>query len=338
MNDNLVATGYSCNSYGLASDSYDRLPYLQCRCYSGFNGNPYLGQGYQELKLCHVIFMSIDINECEDPKLTDCHRKCLNKRGYWRTCWSIAFPSCVRWLCRAIRRRKKMKLKQKFFKQNGGLLLQQQSSLHEGNVEKDKLFNSKEFGRATDNFNENRILGQGDQGTVYRGMLIDRRIVAIKKCKCWTREMNEFKLLGCCLETEVPLLVCEFIPNGMLYQYLHDPNEEIPVPWDVHLLIATEVAGALSYLHSAVSIPIYHRDIKTTNIILDAKYRAKIADFGTSRSVALSQTHVTTLVQGNFRYLDPEYFQPSQFTDKSNVYSFGGVLVELLTGQKPILH
>ncbi|OWM78789.1 hypothetical protein CDL15_Pgr002960 [Punica granatum] len=210
-----------------------------------------------------------------------------------------------------------MKLKQKFFKQNGGLLLQQQSSLHEGNVEKDKLFNSKEFGRATDNFNENRILGQGDQGTVYRGMLIDRRIVAIKK---------------------FPLLVCEFIPNGMLYQYLHDPNEEIPVPWDVQLLIATEVAGALSYLHSAVSIPIYHRDIKTTNIILDAKYRAKIADFGTSRSVALSQTHVTTLVQGNFRYLDPEYFQPSQFTDKSNVYSFGGVLVELLTGQKPILH
>uniref|UniRef100_A0A803QE05 Protein kinase domain-containing protein n=1 Tax=Cannabis sativa TaxID=3483 RepID=A0A803QE05_CANSA len=172
-----------------------------------------------------------------------------------------------------------------------------------------------------------RILGQGGQGTVHKGMLTDGRIVAVKKSKIegeakiaefinevvilsQINHRNIVKLLGCCLETEVPLLVYEFIPN--------------------------EIAGALFYLHSATSSPIYHRDIKSTNILLDEKYRAKVADFGTSRTVSIDQTHVTTLIYGTFGYLDPEYFQSSQFTDKSDVYSFGVVLVELLTGEKAI--
>ena len=124
------------------------------------------------------------------------------------------------------------------------------------------------------------------------------------------------KLLDCCLETKFPLLVYKYIPNGTLCQYLRDQNEEFPSTWDMCLRIATEVAGALFYLHSSASLPIYHWDIKSTNILLDDKYRAKVADFGTSRYVAIDQTHLTTtLVQGTL-YLDPEYFQTSQFTER----------------------
>ncbi|KAL8246562.1 hypothetical protein R6Q59_007778 [Mikania micrantha] len=252
-----------------------------------------------------------------------------------------------------IKKAKEKRQRKRFFKRNGGLLLKQQEETDPSLVDKTIHFTSRELQKATDNFNENRILGRGGQGTVYKGMLVDGRIVAVKKSKIvdesqlehFVNEVvilsqinhrNVVKLLGCCLETEVPVLVSEFIPNGTLYDRLHNETNEFPISLDTRLQIATEVAGAIAYLHSATSIPIYHRDVKTTNILLDEKCRAKVSDFGTSRFVSIDQTHLTTLVKGTFGYLDPEYFQSSQFTEKSDVYSFGVVLVELLTGERPI--
>ncbi|KFK44076.1 hypothetical protein AALP_AA1G212900, partial [Arabis alpina] len=244
--------------------------------------------------------------------------------------------------------------KRSFFKRNGGLLLQQQLNTKEGNVEKTRIFTSRELEKATETFSDNRILGQGGQGTVYKGMLVDGRTVAVKKSKLVDEDkLEEFinevvilsqvnhrhvvKLLGCCLETEVPLLVYEFIPNGNLFQHIHDECDDYTMIWGVRLRIAVDIAGALSYLHSAACSPIYHRDVKSTNILLDEKYRAKVSDFGTSRSVTVDHTHWTTVISGTVGYVDSEYYGSSQYTDKSDVYSFGVILVELITGEKPVI-
>ncbi|KAL2557882.1 Wall-associated receptor kinase 3 [Forsythia ovata] len=193
-------------------------------------------------------------------------------------------------------------------------------------MESAKVFSAVELEKATNNYAEDRILGSGGYGTVYKGILSDHRRVAIKKSR----------LLGCCLETEVPLLVYEYVSNDTLFFHIHNCGGMPWFSWENRMRIAAESAGALAYLHSAAAMPIIHRDVKSPNILLDENYTTKISDFGASRLVPIDQTQVTTLVQGTLGYLDPEYFHTSQLTEKSDVYSFGVVLAELMTGRKPL--
>ncbi|CAA0397093.1 unnamed protein product [Arabidopsis thaliana] len=335
------------------------IRYANCECNLGYKGNPYDSDGCR------------DIDECkENPKYCKETDTCVNFEGGYRCVGDktkaimigagtgfgvLVLVGGVWWLRKFLVKRRMAKRKKKFFKRNGGLLLQQELNTRQGVVEKARIFTSKELEKATENFSENRVLGHGGQGTVYKGMLVDGRTVAVKKSKVIDEDkLQEFinevvilsqinhrhvvKLLGCCLETEVPILVYEFIINGNLFKHIHEEEaDDYTMIWGMRLRIAVDIAGALSYLHSAASSPIYHRDIKSTNILLDEKYRAKVADFGTSRSVTIDQTHWTTVISGTVGYVDPEYYRSSQYTEKSDVYSFGVILAELITGDKPVI-
>ncbi|KAG8375586.1 hypothetical protein BUALT_Bualt10G0115900 [Buddleja alternifolia] len=370
-----VGNTNECVGESVCVDSGTEIGGYRCNCSQGYEGNPYLSPG------------CIDINECHNFACPP-NALCINSRGSYKCSCPPGYLTidtenafgCIPlprrkktglyagllgglglflllvvtfWLYKVLKKRRIKQMKEALFKRNGGLLLHQQISSHDHVLEKMTIFTVKELEKATDKFNESRILGQGGQGTVYKGMLPDGTIVAVKKSKqvnenhlgefinevvilSQINHRNVVRLLGCCLETEVPLLVYEFVPNGSLYDFIHDDTTGFPFSWDLRLRIAAEIANALAYLHYATSIPVFHRDMKSNNILLDEKYRAKLSDFGISRSVAIDQTHFTTKVKGTFGYLDPEYFQTGKFTEKSDVYSFGVVLIELLTRQKPI--
>ncbi|XP_072987355.1 LOW QUALITY PROTEIN: wall-associated receptor kinase 17-like [Typha latifolia] len=361
---------YACKGNSNCVDSPDGVGY-SCKCSQGYEGNPYL-EG-----------RCTDINECLDPATNPCVGDCINKPGGV----SCACPrgmsgdgmkkgnGCKKtfplnlamgvgfglllllltgsfWAYCGMKKRKLARLKAEFFKHNGGLLLQQRFA-SQGIDARSKIFTADELKRATNNYSESQILGRGGYGIVYKGILLDHRVVAIKKSRIVDESQieqfineitilsqinhrNVVKLLGCCLETQVPLLVYEFISNGTLFHRIHRQHTPNPLPWQHRLRIAAETAGALAYLHSAASLPIIHRDIKSANILLDENYTAKVSDFGASRSVPFDQTHLTTLVQGTIGYLDPEYLHTSQLTEKSDVYSFGVVLAELLTREMPV--
>ncbi|KAG6736344.1 hypothetical protein POTOM_060910 [Populus tomentosa] len=166
-------------------------------------------------------------------------------------------------------------------------------------------------------------LGEGSFGSVYNGALTDIQ---------W----NVVKLLGLCLETNVPLLVYEFISNGTLSKHIHDKGSRILASWSNRSRVASEVALALDYLHSLADPPVIHGDVKSVNILLDNNPTAKIADFGASVLMfSWPNQYLSYKIQGTLGYLDPEYLMTGILTVQSDVYSFGVVLVELLTGEMP---
>uniref|UniRef100_J3MKC7 Protein kinase domain-containing protein n=2 Tax=Oryza brachyantha TaxID=4533 RepID=J3MKC7_ORYBR len=245
-------------------------------------------------------------------------------------------------------RHKLHKMKKKYFRQHGGMLLFEEMKSQQGVAF--KIFSEEELRQATNKFHEQHILGHGGHGIVYKGVLKGGDVVAIKKCttideqqkKEFGREMlilsqinhrNIVKLLGCCLEVEVPILVYEYIPNGTLFHLIHG-DHGCHISLKTRLRIAHESAEALSYLHSCASPPILHGDVKSTNILLGGDYTVKVSDFGASILAPTDEAQFVTLVQGTCGYLDPEYMQTCQLTEKSDVYSFGVVLLELLTRKK----
>jgi serine/threonine protein kinase len=260
------------------------------------------------------------------------------------------------WLYLGLQKRKLVRTKQRFFEQNGGVLLQQQMrSSYSSSAGGFKVFSKEELEKATSNFAADRVLGRGGHGVVYKGVLEDKTVVAIKRSKMmeaaetkeFAREVfilsqinhrNVVKLRGCCLEVEVPMLVYEFVSNGTLYHYIHGGRDDLDadMTFDTRLRIAAESAEALAYMHSSASPPILHGDVKTANILLDDTLTAKVSDFGTSKLAPTDEAEIATLVQGTCGYLDPEYLITCQLTDKSDVYSFGVVLLELLTRKKAL--
>ncbi|KAK2996899.1 hypothetical protein RJ639_025169 [Escallonia herrerae] len=287
---------FACESNSFCVDSDSGFGGYRCSCNKGYEGNPYISPGCQ------------DIDECANPDNNTCDKICINTPGSYncscphgyfgdgqksgRGCiaknsqfpvikfslgMGFGFLSVligITWLYFSITRRKLIKTREKFFQQNGGLLLKQQISSNEGGVESTKIFTAEELEKATNNYAEDRIVGRGGYGTVYKGILPDKRVVAIKKSRImdesqiepFINEMviltqvnhrNVVKLMGCCLESEVPSLVYEFVSNGSLFQHIHSREGMSWLSWENRLRIAAESA-ATYFITSVKENSLFH--------------------------------------------------------------------------------
>uniref|UniRef100_A0A0E0L8E3 Protein kinase domain-containing protein n=1 Tax=Oryza punctata TaxID=4537 RepID=A0A0E0L8E3_ORYPU len=309
------AASYACRSSNSKCIDSTSGPGYLCNCIEGYDGNPYLPDGCK------------DIDECTVNNPPPCPGHCKNTPGNF-SCPNEKPPSsshsaalilavglslgavilvititCTYLICE---RKKLANIKKKYFQQHGGMLLLQEIGLKQGTAF--TIFTEAELMEATNKYDEKNILGRGGHGTVYMGILKTGQPIAIKRCVSMTDEQQKK----------------EFGKEMFILSQINHKNI-------VKLLGCC--LEALDYLHSWASPPIFHGDVKTSNILLDENYAAKISDFGASILVPTDKAQFVTLVQGTCGYLDPEYMQTCQLTDKSDVYSFGVVLLELLTGK-----
>ncbi|MFS7982455.1 putative protein kinase RLK-Pelle-PERK-1 family [Helianthus anomalus] len=213
-------------------------------------------------------------------------------------------------------------------------------------------FSYEELAMATDGFSEANLLGQGGFGYVHRGVLPNGKEVAVKQLKTGSGQgEREFQaeveiisrvhhkhlvsLVGYCMTGTQRLLVYEFVPNNTLEYHLHGKNRPV-MEFPTRLRIALGAAKGLAYLHEDCHPKIIHRDIKAANILLDFHFEAMVADFGLAKITSEVATHVSTRVMGTFGYLAPEYASSGKLTDKSDVFSYGVMLLELITGRRPV--
>lgn len=221
-----------------------------------------------------------------------------------------------------------------------------------------QVFTFKQLHSATGGFSKSNVIGHGGFGLVYRGVLNDGRKVAIKFMdQAGKQGEEEFKvevellsrlhspyllaLLGYCSDSNHKLLVYEFMAHGGLQEHLYPVSNSnvtaVKLDWETRLRIALEAARGLEYLHEHVSPPVIHRDFKSSNILLDKKFHAKVSDFGLAKlGPDRAGGHVSTRVLGTQGYVAPEYALTGHLTTKSDVYSYGVVLLELLTGRVPV--
>jgi hypothetical protein len=214
--------------------------------------------------------MSCLANSAYDKKLSELYFACFAVAGL--AALVVLFLVLGFWTHWLVKKRKHAKIRQMYFMQNGGLLLGQQMFSQGAQLQ---IFTSSELEKAINNFSDEYIVGRGGFGTVYKGIFSNQMVVAIKRAQrvdqsqmeqfvnelvilSQVNHKNVVQLLGCCLETQVPLLVYEFITNGALFHHLHDTS--VPMSWENRLSIAAETASAVAHLHLATKIPIIHRD------------------------------------------------------------------------------
>nr|KJB71814.1 hypothetical protein B456_011G142500 [Gossypium raimondii] len=230
--------------------------------------------------------------------------------------------------------------------------------LDELKIRRARMFNYEELERATGGFKEESVVGKGSFSCVYKGVLKDGTVVAVKKAIMSSDKQKNSKefhteldllsrlnhahllnLLGYCEEGGERLLVYEFMAHGSLHQHLHGKNKALKeqLDWVRRVTIAVQAARGIEYLHGYACPPVIHRDIKSSNILIDEEHNARVADFGLSLlGPADSSCPLAELPAGTLGYLDPEYYRLHYLTTKSDVYSFGVLLLEILSGRKAI--